>query len=48
MDELFGTAGVSQADMERKERIERDIGLTALLSGDEVSDVPDEKAVKAQ
>lgn len=35
MDELFGTAGLSQADTDRKAKIERDIGLTALLNGEE-------------
>lgn len=33
MDELFGEVGFAQADKERKERIERDVGLTALLDG---------------
>lgn len=33
MDELFGSPGFAQADKERKEKIERDIGLTALLDG---------------
>lgn len=37
MDEIFGTAGLSQADVTRKETIERDIGLTALLSGEDPS-----------
>ncbi|KAI9371718.1 general substrate transporter [Aspergillus egyptiacus] len=35
MDELFGSVGFAQDDLERKERIERDIGLTALLNGEE-------------
>lgn len=43
MDELFGTVGLSQADTERKEKIERDIGLTALLNGDDVEVMSDEK-----
>ena len=34
-DEIFGDAGLAHADNERKEKIERDIGLTALLGGDE-------------
>lgn len=35
MDELFGSgdARFAAEDLARKERIERDIGLTALLSG---------------
>lgn len=35
MDELFGAVGYAQADLARKEKIEHDIGLTALLEGDE-------------
>ena len=35
MDELFGEVGFAAADMARKEKIERDIGLTALLGGPE-------------
>lgn len=31
MDELFGTTGLAAADSERKHRIEREIGLLALL-----------------
>lgn len=31
MDELFGTTGIAAADNERKVRIERDIGLLALV-----------------
>ena len=31
MDELFGTTGLAASDDERKRRIERDIGLLALL-----------------
>ncbi|KAL2812569.1 general substrate transporter [Aspergillus cavernicola] len=42
MDELFGSVGLAQADAERKARIEREIGLTALLEGGE--DVSDAKA----
>ena len=34
MDELFGEVGFAQADVSLKARIEREIGLTALL-GDE-------------
>lgn len=47
MDELFGEVGFAQADLERKERIEREIGLFALLNGEEhVADkhLPDEKS----
>ena len=47
MDELFGEVGFAAADGARKERIERDIGLTALLDGDDVTpDIPDVKDVK--
>jgi len=42
MDELFGEVGFAQADKERKERIERDIGLTALLDGSDT--MPDGKS----
>ncbi|THW75977.1 putative MFS monosaccharide transporter [Aureobasidium pullulans] len=35
MDELFGDAGFAQADLALKQRIEKDIGLTALLYGDD-------------
>lgn len=35
MDELFGATGIARADEERKERIEREIGLIALLGGNE-------------
>jgi hypothetical protein len=35
MDELFGDAGFAEADLALKTRIERDIGLTALLYGEE-------------
>ena len=35
MDELFGEVGFAQADAERKAKIERDIGLTALLNGED-------------
>ncbi|KAI7544124.1 putative MFS monosaccharide transporter [Hortaea werneckii] len=46
MDELFGQAGFAAADAERKEKIEHDIGLTALLGGDEhAGSLPDEKTV---
>lgn len=37
MDELFGEVGFAQADRERKDRIERDIGLTALLDGSDTT-----------
>ncbi|RMY74654.1 hypothetical protein D0863_03081 [Hortaea werneckii] len=44
MDEIFGDAGLAHADNERKEKIERDIGLTALLGGDDhAGSLPDEK-----
>jgi hypothetical protein len=36
MDELFGSVGFASADNQRKERIEREIGLTALLAGEDV------------
>lgn len=35
MDELFGEVGFAQADMATKARIERQIGLTALLGDEE-------------
>lgn len=35
MDELFGSTGVAAADEERKRRIEREIGLLALLGEDD-------------
>lgn len=35
MDELFGDAGFAEADLALKAKIEKDIGLTALLYGDE-------------
>ncbi|KAL4800779.1 general substrate transporter [Aspergillus venezuelensis] len=35
MDEIFGQVGFAREDLERKARIEREIGLTALLGGDE-------------
>lgn len=35
MDELFGEVGFAQADMAAKARIERQIGLTALLGDEE-------------
>ncbi|KAI4727376.1 putative MFS monosaccharide transporter [Aureobasidium sp. EXF-10728] len=35
MDELFGDAGFAEADLALKAKIERDIGLTALLYGDQ-------------
>jgi hypothetical protein len=33
MDEIFGEVGFARDDLERKARIEREIGLTALLDG---------------
>jgi hypothetical protein len=39
MDELFGEVGFATADKELKEKIERDIGLTALLNGEDSSEV---------
>jgi hypothetical protein len=39
MDELFGEVGFAQADLSRKQKIERDIGLTALLNGGTAGDV---------
>lgn len=47
MDELFGETRFAQADNELKEKIERDIGLTALLNNEDTSAVkssPDTKA----
>jgi hypothetical protein len=47
MDELFGDAGFAEADQALKTRIERDIGLTALLYGDEeptVTEKTDDKS----
>lgn len=38
MDELFGSVGFAQDDLARKERIENDIGLTALLNGGDIAD----------
>ncbi|GAB7365028.1 hypothetical protein MBLNU230_g5809t1 [Neophaeotheca triangularis] len=38
MDELFGAVGFAQDDLARKERIEREIGLTALLDGEDITD----------
>jgi len=45
MDELFGSGDSRFAaeDLARKERIERDIGLTALLRGDMSDSHSDEK-----
>lgn len=44
MDEIFGEVGFAAADHQRKAKIEADIGLTALLSGEDVSPkIPDEK-----
>lgn len=33
MDTVFGSEGIAQADFERMEEINRDIGLTAILMG---------------
>lgn len=35
MDELFGEVGFAEADLKAKARIEREIGLTALLGDDD-------------
>lgn len=35
MDELFGEVGFAHADLETKARIELEIGLTALIGGEE-------------
>lgn len=35
MDEIFGEVGFAQADLAIKARIEREIGLTALLGDDD-------------
>ena len=35
MDEIFGEVGFAHADMSTKARIEREIGLTALLGDEE-------------
>lgn len=47
MDELFGEAGFAQEDADRREKIERDIGLYALLNGEEMSKEKEEPALKA-
>lgn len=46
MDELFGEVGFAAADRERKEKIEADIGLTALLNGEDVplNTIPEKRA----
>lgn len=41
MDEIFGSTGIAADDTARKARIEREIGLLALLGGD--SEQSDEK-----
>jgi len=46
MDELFGEAGFAQADLTLKQRIEREIGLTALLYGDDFAKTQEEFAEK--
>ena len=43
MDELFGEVGFAAADLSTKARIEREIGLTALL-GDGNASQTDDKA----
>lgn len=51
MDELFGSGDTRFAadDLARKERIERDIGLTALLNGGEMTgDSGDDKTGSGQ
>jgi hypothetical protein len=53
MDEIFGSVGFASDDLARKQKIEDDIGLTALLNGGSVPDetllekaaFPDTKAV---
>lgn len=35
MDEIFGEVAFAQEDLARKQTIENDIGLTALLNGEE-------------
>lgn len=50
MDELFGSTGMAAADEERKLRIEREIGLLALIGeeGESTEEVklPEEKATE--
>lgn len=41
MDELFGEVGFAHADLALKARIEREIGLTALLSGEDYATYED-------
>jgi len=49
MDELFGNVAFAAADNARKEQIERDLGLTALLDGDTRGiAVPGVKSEKAE
>jgi hypothetical protein len=38
MDELFGSTGMAAADNERKHRIEREIGLLALVGAEPVDE----------
>lgn len=45
MDELFGSGGMAAEDEARKRRIEREIGLLALL-GEEPEHPTDEKVVE--
>ncbi|PWY88228.1 MFS monosaccharide transporter [Aspergillus heteromorphus CBS 117.55] len=49
MDELFGSEGMAAEDEALRQRIDREIGLTALLSGEyiEPGEKADEKAVHA-
>lgn len=46
MDELFGEVGFAQADLQLKAQIEREIGLTALLDGEDVEPNGLEEKVK--
>jgi hypothetical protein len=48
MDELFGDAGFAEADQALKTRIERDIGLTALLYGDQEPAMTEKTDVKGR
>lgn len=49
MDELFGSEGMAAEDEALRQRIDRDIGLTALLHGEMIdsSEKVPEKAVHA-
>lgn len=48
MDELFGEAGFAQEDADRREKIERDIGLYALLNGEETPKEKEAPGLKAE